>query len=302
MTPLKKYIWLVDTVMRAGEKGLTLEQIGDLWDRDDDMHDSGAFARRTFHRHRNEIDNLFGIEIECYNDGSDYRYRVADVGNGNSFRRWLLDSIAVNRIIETSKEAEQYISIEKTDSEWLPVLLQALKDGVKVSFDYSPYWSEDKFHYFDFESAALKMFERRWYLIGKSNKNKPYKMYALDRMSNVELQEDAYKRDKRFSIDAMFRGAYGIILDNAPVESVWLKVDAYQANYVRSLPLHESQNEIKRTAEYSVFALRVRPTFDFKQKILSLGATVEVLKPETLRADIKGELKEMLNKYCDDDD
>lgn len=29
MTPLKKYIWLVDTLMRRGEKGLTLEQIGD---------------------------------------------------------------------------------------------------------------------------------------------------------------------------------------------------------------------------------------------------------------------------------
>lgn len=40
MTPLKKYIWLVDTVMRAGDKGLTLEQIGEKWDGDDEMHDS----------------------------------------------------------------------------------------------------------------------------------------------------------------------------------------------------------------------------------------------------------------------
>lgn len=32
MNVLKKYIRLVDTIMRAGEKGLTLEQIGDLWD------------------------------------------------------------------------------------------------------------------------------------------------------------------------------------------------------------------------------------------------------------------------------
>lgn len=126
--------------------------------------------------------------------------------------------------------------------------------------------------------------------------------YALDRMSNVELQEENYVRDSKFDVNEMFDGSYGIIIDDAPVESVWLKVDAYQANFVRSLPLHASQHEIKRNDRYSVFALRVRPTFDFKQKILSLGATVEVLKPQSLRNDIRGEINEMINKYIDDDD
>lgn len=121
-------------------------------------------------------------------------------------------------------------------------------------------------------------------------------------MSNVELQEENYVRDSKFDVNEMFDGSYGIIIDDAPVESVWLKVDAYQANFVRSLPLHVSQHEIKRNDQYSVFALRVRPTFDFKQKILSLGATVEVLKPQSLRDDIKGEINEMINKYKDDDD
>jgi predicted DNA-binding transcriptional regulator YafY len=95
----------------------------------------------------------------------------------------------------------------------------------------------------------------------------------------------------------MFEGAYGIIVDDTPTESIRLKVDAYQANYLRSLPLHSSQHELKRTGEYSIFSLRVRPTYDFKQKLLSLGSTVEVLQPESLRADMRGEIQEMVKKY-----
>ena len=302
MTPLKKYIWLVDTVMRAGDKGLTLEQIGDRWDADDDMHDNGAFARRSFHRHRNEIEDLFGIKIECFGDGSDYRYRIADDGKNDYFRRWLLDSIAVNRIVTDSHTVAQYIDVEKTQDTALPLLLEALKDKRMMSFDYKPYWADNASHYYNFRAYTLKMFERRWYLIGTYSTEKPCKIYALDRMSNVELQGETYERDSKFDVSDMFDGSYGIIVDDAPIESVWLKVDAYQANFVRSLPLHASQHEIKQNDQYSVFALRVRPTFDFKQKILSLGATVEVLKPKILRDDIRGEIKEMMNKYKEDDE
>ena len=295
MTPLKKYIWLVDTVMRAGEKGLTLEQIGDRWDAEDEMHDTGAFARRTFHRHRNEIADLFGIEIECYNDGSDYRYRIGDNGGNEYFRRWLLDSIAVNRIVTDSREAAQHIAVEATNDTALSTLLAALKEQRMVSFDYQPYWKESSTHYFNFQPHALKMFERRWYLIGRYHKT--HRTFALDRMSKVEMQEETFVRDPDFDMEKMFAGTYGIIVEDIPVESIHLKVDAYQANYLRSLPLHESQMELRRNEVYSIFSLRVRPTYDFKQKLLSLGSTTEVLKPEELRRELRREIRTMLNKY-----
>ena len=304
MTPLKKYIWLVDTIMRAGDKGLTLEQIGARWNADDEMHDEGAFAKRSFHRHRNEIKDLFGIEIESYGNGHEFRYRIADDGGREYFRQWLLDSISVNRIVTDSKEILQYISVESTDSRVLPTLLQALKEQRMVSFTYSPYWKEESSLYYNFKPHALKMFQRRWYLIGYYGSEKAHRIYALDRISNCELQEDTYRRDPKFSIEKMFRYAYGIIVEDGDVnpESVWLKVDAYQANYLRSLPLHRSQMEIKRTDDFSIFAFKVRPTYDFKQKLLSLGSAVEVLKPVSLRNDMRGEIKEMLNRYNEEDE
>ena len=75
MNVLKKYTWLVGSLMRAGDKGLTLEQIADRWNATDELHEEGAFARRSFHRHRSEILDLFGIEVECYVDGGQYPNR-----------------------------------------------------------------------------------------------------------------------------------------------------------------------------------------------------------------------------------
>lgn len=295
MNVLKKYTWLVGTLMRAGDKGLTLEQIGDRWNATEELHEEGAFARRSFHRHRSEIMDLFGIEIECYMDGGQYRYRLADDGGREYFRQWMMDSIAVNKVVADSREAAQYVLVEPTDSRMLPLLLEALKEQRTLNFTYQPYWSESPYCYSGVQPYALKMFERRWYLIAR--RDGKYRIFALDRMSDVEVQEATFKRDSKFDLEKMFAGAYGIIVEEIPVESIRLKVDAYQANFLRSLPLHSSQHELKRTEEYSIFSLRVRPTFDFRQKLLSLGSTVEVLQPETLRQEMKEEIATMLRRY-----
>lgn len=304
MNVLKKYTWLVGTLMRAGDKGLTLEQIGDRWNATEELHEEGAFARRSFHRHRSEIMDLFGIEIECYVDGGQYRYCLADDGSREYFRKWMMDSIAVNKVVADSREAAQYVLVEPTDSRMLPMLLEALKEQRTLNFTYQPYWSESPYSYSGVQPYALKMFERRWYLIAR--RDGEYRIFALDRMSNVEIQVDGqgapcpYRRDPKFDLEKMFAGTYGIIVEDIPIESVRLKVDAYQANYLRSLPLHSSQHELKRTDEYAIFSLRVRPTYDFRQKLLSFGSTIEVLQPESLREEMKEEIATMLKRYQDD--
>ena len=172
-----------------------------------------------------------------------------------------------------------------------------------MEFDYGAYWRDHVKRYTDFRPHALKMFERRWYVVGKYAADMPYRIFALDRISNLEIQKEAYTRDPDFDVEELFKDSYGIILgDDLEVESVWIKVDAFQANYLRSLPLHHSQIELRRNEEYSLFAVRVRPTLDFRQRLLSMGSTVEVLKPESLRAEMKEEIAAMLSRYKDEEE
>lgn len=303
MNPLKKYIWLVDTLMRARYTGLTIKQVSDKYEYDDEISNGEKYNGRTFHRHRKEVKDIFGIEIECYSNGSEYRYRIADNGDNDYFRRWLMDSIAVNRIICDSKDIAQYISIENTNTEYLPAVLQAMKEQRKLEFYYKPYWTDTATHYFDFQPHAIKMFERRWYLIGHYKQDMPFIILALDRIEQLEIKEETFHRNPDFDLEEMFDGVFGITIDEGEVESVLLKVEANQANYLRSLPLHRSQIELTSSDEgYVLFELRVRSSFELRQRILSLGSTVEVLKPESLRNEIREEAKAMVAKYKEDDE
>lgn len=155
MTTLKKYIWLVETLMRAGDTGLTLNQISDAYQHDDEVSNGEKYNGRTFHRHRKEVKEIFGIEIDCYQNGADWRYRIADNGDNDFFRRWLMDSIAVNRIVSDSRDTAKYISIESANTEHLPAVLQALKEQHLVEFDYKPYWADTATHYFNFQPHAV---------------------------------------------------------------------------------------------------------------------------------------------------
>ena len=64
--------------------------------------------------------------------------------------------------------------------------------------------------------------------------------------------------------------------------------------------MHESQEETERNDEYSIFTLRVRPTFDFIQELLWNGADVEVLSPAWLRDEVAAIVKRMWNHYKQD--
>lgn len=74
-------------------------------------------------------------------------------------------------------------------------------------------------------------------------------------------------------------------------------IDFETANYIRDLKLHESQVEKERNDQYSIFELRVKPTFDFQQEILWNGEDMEVIEPMWLRKEIAGKVKRMWNKY-----
>lgn len=57
---LRRYIWLIDTLLPEGQTGLTLSQISDRWDRSP-LSDGGGYPERTFHNHRKNIYEIFNI-------------------------------------------------------------------------------------------------------------------------------------------------------------------------------------------------------------------------------------------------
>ena len=240
---------------------------------------------------------MFDIEIKY--DRVRRGYVVADhEGIDNmGMRKWLLQTFSVNSVLHESQELKNRILLENIPSgqQHLTTIVDAMREEVKLSMVYQGFGAE-KPSTFDVEPWCVKLFEQRWYMLGMSDK---LRIYALDRIKALEPTGHRFKMPKKFNAEEFFKDYYGIIIgdEDFDVEPVVLKVDAWQSNYLRTLPLHHSQREVERNEEYSIFEYRLCPSFDFRQKLLSMGETVEVLAPQLLRDNIFESVGYMSENY-----
>ena len=70
-----------------------------------------------------------------------------------------------------------------------------------------------------------------------------------------------------------------------------------QVEYIKALPIHESQKEIETNEEWSIFEYHLVPCFNFYQQLLWHSERLEVLEPVYVREEMKNVLQKMLEKY-----
>ena len=294
---INKYVWLVETLYKA--KKISLKEINRKWS-ETELSEGEELPRRTFNNWKNAAEDMFGLVIMC--DKSDNRYYIEnrdELGEGG-FQRWLLNTMSVNNTLLENKSLSERILLENIPSGqvFLATVMEAMKKNRQLEITYKGYWS-DREHSFPVAPYCVKLFRQRWYLLGNSVYEDKIRIYALDRVIEVNLLDEAFKYPKKFDPENYFRECFGIIHDDeCPLETVKLMVSSEQANYLRSLPMHHSQEEIECHEDYSIFTLYLRPTFDFQQEILWNGDAVEVLEPLWLREEIAEKVKAMMSKYA----
>ena len=295
---LNKYVWLVETIHRAKKRGgITLKEIQSRW-LDSDLSEGTELSRRTFINNIHSIEELFEINIEC---GSGYRYNIeyGDCFDEGSTRSWMLNAFSLHAMVSNSRKLKERVLLEDMPSgrNFLEDIIKAMRDNHVIFISYYSYNSE-KYYEFDIHPYFVKAFKKRWYVVAYSPGTDDIRCYALDRMENVIISDKVFKMPKDLKPAEYFKDCFGIINnEDSEVQKVVLKIDAFQSNYIRNLPLHESQKEMKRTDEYSIFEYHLKPEFDFEQEIFSNMDTMEVLEPQRLREEITQRLKNLTGKY-----
>ena len=294
---INKYVWLVETLYKA--KKITLKEINRKWSQTE-LSEGEELPRRTFNNWKNAAEEMFGLVIMCdKHDGDRYYIENREELEKGGFQRWLLSTISVNNTLIENKSLSDRILLENIPSgqDYLATIMEAMKKSKLLEVTYKSYWSERE-HAFPIAPYCVKLFRQRWYVVGNSVYEDKIRIYALDRFLEVNITDEAFKYPKKFKPENYFKECFGIIHDDDySLETVKLKVDSGQANYLRSLPMHPSQKEVERNDEYSIFTLYLRPTFDFQQELLWNGDALEVLEPLWLRREIAGIVKRMWNNY-----
>jgi len=141
--------------------------------------------------------------------------------------------------------------------------------------------------------------EQRWYLVAEpDNRHHGLSVFALERMENLQLTSERMQPSNEISAQEYFDGSFGINhSDDQKPERILLKVYGSQVDYVRALPIHESQREVETTEEWSIFEYHIVPCYNLYQQLLWHRERLEVIEPVSLREYMKQLLADMLNQY-----
>ena len=292
-----RYIWLVDLIYRS--KKITFDDINKRWMRTD-MSEGKPLPLRTFHNWIDKVEEVFDINIICNKRGG-YYYAIENVEDleKDGLRNWLLNTFSVNNLIHENYPLKQRILVENIPSgrAFLTPIIEAMREGRIIRFLYQSYWwNEPKM--VEAEPYCVKVFKQRWYVVVRNRMHEALRIYALDRILSLDFTDVTFEYPADFDPQAYFDASFGIIVDEeCEIEAVQIKVYNNQSQYLRALPLHHTQKEIAKTDDYSIFEYILRPTYDFKQELLSHGDDIEVLSPAWLREEIKKIAGRMYRRY-----
>ena len=293
----KEYIWLVNTIYKA--RKISLKDINEQW-LQTEMSEGVEINRTTFYRHRCAIEDIFGVYIDCDRKaGNKYFIGNREVLHEDSVQNWMLTTLSVSNLLSESMSLNDRILLESVPSGggMLETVIKAMKESRKLSFSYQKYGKQQPDADREVSPYCVKLFRQRWYVLGPIA-NGEMRLFSLDRMGDVTLQKEKFKMDKNFDAIAYFSESYGVMVDHKiDTERIVLRAYGLEPYYLRDLPLHHSQREIRTTDEYCDFELRLKPTSDFKGKLLQRAEWIEVLEPQSLIDDIIVLHQRSINRY-----
>jgi len=254
-------------------------------------------SKRTFQRDMEDILSIFGIDIHY--DFSKKVYFIDYDAQPDANNR-ILEAFDTFNALNLSDKLSEHIHFEKRKSqgtENLYGLLHAVKNQVQIKFTYQKYWDDERTER-QVEPYALKEFKNRWYVLANDLKDKKIKSFALDRLTDLEITKNHFDFPTNFNATDHFKYSFGIISpNNQKPQEIILSFDPFQGKYIKSLPLHESQQILIDNEKELQIKLTLFITQDFKMELLSYGENLKVLNPNSLIKEMKGIFTKALKIY-----
>lgn len=145
----------------------------------------------------------------------------------------------------------------------------------------------------------LKEYNNRWFLFGWTENVNRLENKALDRIESIRVTGGLYKENTCFDPEIFFSNIIGVTkLENKPVEKIRLLFSPERSPYVFTKKIHNSQEIIRRYADGKLLIeLSLIVNKELRSLILGFGNDVEVIKPDSLRQDIKDLMEKALKQY-----
>lgn len=182
---------------------------------------------------------------------------------------------------------------------WIGVLHKAIREEIPVLITYKSFKSKEAIQtiYYPY---LLKEYRNRWFAIVRTKKVKVLLTLALDRIEDIEeMAKSGFVPYDGVDFERYYADAIGVTKNERDRgQRVHLEIDAQNAPYVETKPIHDSQKILSRKENGNIIIrLDVVLNFELEREILGFGECIQVLAPQRLRERISRRLRKALNVY-----
>lgn len=293
---LSRYLRII-TKLQGRQKYVPTEELIDYVRNEmDNRNYNKDYNIRALQRDIQAIDDIFAVEIK---NRRNYGYFINEEYDDPpyDYHTLLLNFDLLTSISDDSRISEYIIAEHHRPrgSENMSPLISAIKKSQVITFDYYLV-REGITKSYTIRPHFLKESLGLWYLLGKNAKDHLI-IFGIDRITNLRLTGETFRRDTTINPAELFRNSYGI-WDSAenPVEHIVLSYSKLDGSFLKATPLHSSQTILVDTDEEFRISVDVRITNDFVMALLARSASLTVISPLHLRERIATTCREAFER------
>lgn len=252
-----------------------------------------TISNRTLSRDLKEINDLFGLVIEFNFKKASYQ-----INKDESLEKYseLLEAFETIHALGRATQISKKVFPEKKrpkGTEHLKTILDAIDNKEAIQIVYQKYYERESENRI-LRPVALKEYLYRWYVLGWDEKDE-LKFFGLERIKSIEVIKGKAVLPKLPNLEDRFLQTIGIInISEEPVETVLLTFTRFKGEYIRSMPLHPTQQVLEETESTIKISIQVKLNPELVSIILSHGNEVRVEGPEGLKKMIKWKVNDIL--------
>lgn len=291
----KRYLYIINRLRSRPSNFTELQEYVIRKLEDEDLDTNFEYSVRTFERDKKDILILFGISIQYDRKEGTYKIDEEEIEDQSVTR--MIDAFSIHHALQEGNKLSPSVFLEKRKSlgtEHIHGIIHSIQNGYVLKFTHQKHW-EDFSTQREVKPVAIKESQQRWYLIAQDKKDRTVKTFGLDRISNLIITDTKFK-PIIYNVEKEFRHAFGIETYET-VQKIVLEFSWQQGNYIKSFPLHESQQILQEIKDTILVEIAIHPTNDIIMELLKYGSNVKVISPVSLQNAMRKRILEMTNLY-----
>lgn len=193
----------------------------------------------------------------------------------------------------TLLETEKHLPLKGI--ELIKDILEAIHNRNTLIIKYQRF-DRDKIKTHEYNPILLKEDKQMWYIIGKNIKYDSLMTLALDRIVSLTVTQQNFEPIEFDSVKH-FKYSFGITISEEEPIDVIISFTPKQGNYLRTLPIHSTQQIIVDDENEFKIQVKVIPSYEFYSKIKSYCEQAKIISPESLVDEIKVSFSKAINRY-----